>query len=120
METTRTIENALDQLNATLGKSSYSPETVRKYRVAIVNLSIFLENYQEPRVIGNMLEAYELKIRSKRYSRQYQTLQLRIVFLIQRFLKTGSIDIAKNNSKPKTSIADLNFNRLFEASIVYL
>jgi len=120
METTRTIENALDQLNATLGKSSYSPETVRKYRVAIVNLSIFLESYQEPRVTGNMLEAYELKIGSKHYSKQYQTLQLRIVFLIQRFLETGCIDAAKNNSKPKTSIADLNFSRQLEASIVYL
>lgn len=119
METKRTIEEALDQLNATIRESSYKPETVRKYGVAIVNLSIFLESYQEPRFTGNMLEAYELKIGSKHYSQQYQTLQLRIVFLIQRFLKTGSIDAAKNNSKPKTSITDQNFSRLFEASIVY-
>lgn len=120
METTRTIEEALDQLNATIHESSYRPETVRKYGIAISNLSIFLETFQEPEFTGNILEAYEQKIGSKHYSKQYQTLQLRIVFLMQMFVETGFIDAAKNNSNPKISITNQSFCHLFEASIVYL
>jgi|AntAceMinimDraft_17_1070374.scaffolds.fasta_scaffold51033_2 integrase len=120
METKRMIEQALTQLNATICEYNYKPETMRKYGVAISNLSIFLTTYQESGLSGNILEAYEPEIESKHYSKQYQAIQLRIVFLIQGFLETGVIDGAKNNGKPKTSILNQNFRHLFYASIVYL
>jgi len=88
METKGTIEQALVKLDETVQGYNYTQETKRKYRIAISNLSIYLETCNESDFAGDMLETYQSTL-SKQYSNQYQRSQLRIVFLLRGFLATG-------------------------------
>ncbi len=80
MELKRTIEQALVKLDRTVQDYNYTQETKRKYRIAISNLSMYLETCNESDFPGDMLETYQSTLRSKHYSKQYQSSQLRIVF----------------------------------------
>lgn len=120
MELKRTIEQALVKLDRTVQDYNYTQETKRKYRIAISNLSMYLETCNESDFPGDMLETYQSTLRSKHYSKQYQSSQLRIVFLVRGFLATGVIEGASNNNKHKVSIPNLNFRLQFEESVTYL
>lgn len=119
MEAKRTIEQALVKLSKTVQDYNYTRETKRKYRIAISNLSMYLETCNETDFPEDMLETYQSALRSKHYSKQYQTSQLRIVFLVREFLATGIIEGASNNNKHKISIQNQTFLLQFEESVTY-
>ncbi|MBN2860090.1 MAG: hypothetical protein JXK93_07505 [Sphaerochaetaceae bacterium] len=58
METKGTIEQALVQLDRTIQGYNYTQETIRKYRIAISNLSMYIETCNESDFVGDMLESY--------------------------------------------------------------
>ena len=120
METKGTIEQALVQLDRTIQGYNYTQETKRKYRIAISNLSMYIETCNESDFIEDMLEPYQSTLRSKQYSNQYQKLQLRIVFLLREFLATGAIEGIRNNHKRKICISNQNFLLQFNESVAYL
>ena len=120
METKGTIGQALVQLDRTIQGYNYTQETKRKYRIAISNLSMYIETCNESDFVGDMLEPYQSTLRSKQYSNQYQKLQLRIVFLVRGFLATGAIEGIRNNHKSKICISNQNFLLQFNESVAYL
>jgi integrase len=120
METKGTIEQALVQLERTVHDYNYKQETKRKYRIAISNLSMYIETCNEADFAEDILETYEATLKSKQYSSLYQKSLLRIVFLVRRYLVTGAIEGARNNCKHKIFISDQNFLFQFEESVKFL
>ncbi|MDA3823504.1 MAG: hypothetical protein PF450_12960, partial [Bacteroidales bacterium] len=94
----------MNKLERTVQDYNYVQETKRKYRIAILNLSMYLKICNESDLAKDILETYQAEIKSKHYSNQYQKYMLRIVFLVWGFLATGVIEGEKNNRKHKTCI----------------
>ncbi len=120
METKKTVEEALVKLDGTVQSYNYTQETKRKYRIAISNLSMYVETCKESDFAEDILETYQATLKSKRYSSRYQKSLLRIVFLVQEFLATGAIEGARNNSKHRINISDQNFLFQFDESVKFL
>ncbi len=93
---------------------------MRKYGIAIANLALFLKNSNESHHAEDLLEEYVSAVCHRRYSKQYQELQLRVVFIVRELLATGDFDCNRNNCKHAVSISDQNFRHSFEESIRYL
>jgi integrase len=120
METERTIGQALTKLNSIIQGLNYKSETLRIYGIAIANLTQFLKSSNEFLHTEELLDEYVLAVRSKRYSKQYQESQLRVVFMIRELLARGDFDCKRNNCKHSISILDQNFRHSLEESIRYL
>lgn len=120
METERTIVRALAKLDSTLPGLNYKPETVRKYGIAVANLTRFAKSSNGSPNAGDLLERYESAVRHRGYSERYRTSQLRIVFMVRELLATGDFDCRRNNCKQAINLKDQVFRRSFEESIACL